>query len=108
MTNRPAAEEAVDQTLALLLWAKDANGKDDVALFKGVLRRRDDGHFLELGKEPPLALLPSWMPMIRAANASIAEMVEGAPFVLSLRVRDAKEAHGLLRATGLSWPEEPS
>ena len=100
--------KAVDQALALVLWAKDASGADDVAVFLGTLRHREGGYFVELQGAAPLRLRDDWLPRIRAATSEIEDIVEGAPFVLSLCVGDAKDATGVLRGTGLRWPSEPA
>lgn len=101
-------DQAVDQTLALVLWAKDANGDDDVAVFTGVVRRKGARYVLERAHDSPLNLLDRWLPRIRATTPEIADIVEGARFVLSLPVRDVKDAPGPLRSTGLRWPSDPA
>ena len=101
-------DDVVDQTLALVLWARDANGDDDVAVFTGFVRRAGAKYVLELANNPPLELLDRWLPRIRPATREIQDIVEGAHFVLSLSVQDAKAASGQLRSTGLRWPRDPA
>ena len=42
--------EAQNKTLALILWGKDSDGEDDVAVFPGTLIKENDLYYLQRGR----------------------------------------------------------
>ncbi len=100
--------EAIDQTLAVLLWGEDADGEEDVVLLTGVLRQADGVFFVDRGENPRFALEDEWLPRIKRTNPDVLDVVDNAPFMLSLTVGNVEEIDDNYRPTGLKWPGGPA
>lgn len=92
--------------LALLLWAKDEHGEDDVAIIIGDLIEKDGAHFLVFdGEGSPFEIRNEWIERIRPTPPDLDVDVDGAEFLLSLSVGKSEDIDGPLEKTGLRWPE---
>lgn len=92
--------------LALLLWAKDEHGEDDVVMIVGDLIEKDGVHFLLFdGQGSPLEIRDEWIERIRPTPPDFGVDVDGAKFLLSLSVGKSEDIDGPLEKTGLRWPE---
>ena len=100
--------EAINQTLAVLLWGKDADGEDDVVLMTGVLREVNGAFFVERGENPRFPLEDEWLPRIKRTNPEVLDVVSDAPFMLTLTVEKVDEVGDSYRPTGLKWPGGPA
>lgn len=96
--------QAIDQTLAVLLWGEDAEGEDDVVLMTGVLREADGAFFVDRGDNPRFPLEAEWLPRIKRTNPEVLDVVNHAPFMLTLTVGNVDEVDDDYRPTGLKWP----
>ena len=97
--------EALNKSLALVLWATDDTGQDDVAVFSGTLIQVDDNYYLEResnNKNP--ALKEEWLQRISSVPEDLKETLMGCEFQLSLSVGALEEISGPLENFGLSWP----
>jgi hypothetical protein len=93
-------------TLALILWAKDTSGADDVAVFHGRLERQGDALVLVRPDGSKLDILPEWHSRIKRPDPSVATIVSGADFTLSLSVGPLPETgdNSGFVPLGLVWP----
>lgn len=98
-------ENAINKKLALLLWAKDDAGEDDVAVYSGTLIQSGLLYYLDRegdGTNPEIR--QEWLPKIEAVPESLKETLLGCDYQLSLSVGDAEEYKGELENFGLKWP----
>jgi len=96
--------DALNRTLALVLWAKDENGDDDVAVFPGTLVKENGLYFLRRddGKNPEIR--DEWMSRIKEVPKDLKETLSNCDFQLSLTVGCAESEMGSLESVGLKWP----
>jgi hypothetical protein len=97
---------ALNKTFALLLWSKNADGADDVAVYPGVLSHDGRRYYLkrrEATSHPEL--LSEWLPRITAVPPDVRETLCDCEYQLSLTVGDVTddEAKGFTQF-GLRWP----
>ena len=97
-------ETAVNQTLALVLWAKDQDRADDVAVFPGMLTKRDGTYFLDRDTGPSPEIRPEWLERIPPVADEHRETLCNCEFSLSLTVGEADDAHANFECFGLRWP----
>lgn len=96
---------AEGKRLAIIAWAKDAEGKDDVAVFAGVLRLGAIGYVLEReGGDFSFQIQEEWLPRIKAVPEELRQTLLGAEYQLSLSVSSAEAEVGPLITTSLKWP----
>jgi hypothetical protein len=95
-------------SLALVLWAKDVSGSDDVAVLHGRMEQRGVRLMLVRSDGNEVELLPEWHGRIKeVADSDVASIVGGARFMLSLSVGNLPDnaSPTEFRAMGLKWPE---
>ena len=100
------SHRALNQTLALVLWGKSADGSDDVAVYPGVLTQRGGRYYLHRRTaDSPPELSSEWLARISEVPADLRETLCNCDFQLSLTVGDVsdEEAKGL-KHFGLTWP----
>ena len=98
--------EALNKSLALVLWAKDESGEDDVAVFSGTLVNIDENYFLERdsnNKNPEIK--KEWLQRINSVPEELKENLMGCEYQLSLSVGSSEEISEPLENFGLSWPK---
>jgi len=97
-------DSVVNRTLALVLWATDENGEDDVVVFPGTLSVKDGAYYLirESGTSPEIR--EEWFSRISEVSDDIRDSVCNCDFVLSLSVGDANDNHANFDSFGLEWP----
>jgi hypothetical protein len=89
--------------MAILFWANDDAGEDDVARLTGILGKDGARYFLDRGDEGRFDLVEEWIPRIKVPNESLSAMLCGASLMLSLSV-GTEEADSDWVPTGLNWP----
>lgn len=92
------------QRIALLLWATNADGSDDVVRRAGELRVVDGAVSFWQRGEWKLDLRAEWLDRIRPSPPDSADILGDAPWVLSLSVGDCEDGGPGLDKTGLKWP----
>ena len=95
------------RSLALLLWGKTEDGKDDVAIFIGTLRNEGGGLCMIQADGSPVTIRPEWYDRIKpVSDSEIASVLRGAEFVLSLSIGDLPETlnPAELESLGVKWP----
>jgi hypothetical protein len=97
--------EALNKTLALVLWAKDENGDDDVAVFPGTLIQEKDLYFLQRGDEARPEIRAEWLSRIKKVPDDLKETLSNCEFQLSLTVGNTENETATLEAFGLKWPK---
>ena len=97
--------ELLDKKICLLLWAKDEQGKDDVARYTGTLKENGKGMYIDRGPDnPKFEIQEDWVARIKVVEDDFKESLLGSDVALSLKVGDAPE--GMLgMKTGLKWPQ---
>lgn len=99
-------ERAINKKLALVLWAKDDAGEDDVVVYSGILVRKATGFYFERKWDDESSeIFQEWLPRIRPVPESIKETLLNCDYQLSLSVSDAGECACELEKFGLTWPE---
>ena len=97
--------EALNKSLALVLWAKDENGEDDVAVFSGTLINVDGVYYLEReSNNKNTEIKEEWLQRINSVPEELKETLMGCEYQLSLSVGSSEEISEPLENFGLSWP----
>jgi len=97
--------EALNKTLALILWGKDKNGEDDVAVFPGTLIQVNDLYYLQRSDETNPEIRPEWFPRIERVPEDLKETLLECEFQLSLTTGESENISEILESFGLKWPE---
>jgi len=97
--------EALNKKLALVLWAEDENGEDDVTVFSGTLIRIEGLYFLEREDGNNPEILQEWLGRIKPVTVELKETLLDCDFQLSLSVGQVESEQGLEHFGGLKWPE---
>lgn len=105
---RKMIELQLGTKMAILLWAKDEAGEDEVARYMGTLGMKESSYFLDRGKKGDFEISKEWLPRIRKPDESLSDILDGASLVLSLSVGSQDEADSVLKKTGLKWPCGPA
>ncbi len=98
--------EALNKSLALVLWAEDEAGEDDVTVFSGTLIKVEDNYYLEResnNKNPEIK--EEWLQRINKVPEELKETLMGCEYQLSLSVGSSEEISEPLESFGLSWPK---
>ena len=99
--------DAVNKSLALILWAKDINGEDDVAVFPGVLIKEGNRYYLKRNSEESNPeIKEEWLSRIKNIPEDLKETLQGCEYQLSLSVGSAEDITETLESFGLKWPNE--
>lgn len=78
---------AIGKRLALVLWAKDENDDDDVAVVAGELIAEHQGYFVALEDQgAPFAVREEWLGRIRPVSEILKDALLDAEYQLSLIV----------------------
>ncbi|MBP1680661.1 MAG: hypothetical protein H6Q35_1000 [Proteobacteria bacterium] len=94
---------SLNKTLALILWSKDENGEDEVAVFSGVLIKKNETFFLEREDKKNPMILEEWLPRIDKIPEDLKEMLMGCEYQLTLSVGDIDDTPELYESFGLTW-----
>jgi len=97
-------DSVVNRTLALVLWAKDENGEDDVAVFPGTLKVKDGVYFLVRQSGAGPEIRAEWFWRILEVSDDIRDTACNCGFILSWSVGDANDSHADFDSFGLQWP----
>ena len=98
-------EDAINKQLALVLWAKDKDGEDDVVVFPGTLIHKNGNYYFKReqdGKAPKLH--NEWIPRIKEVPEELKETLCNCDYQLSLTVEDINENEPGFESFGLKWP----
>ncbi len=93
--------EYLDKILALVLWMKDNDGEDDVAIFPGTLVQENTSLVLKCHDENHPEIREEWLSGITKVPDDLKETLFGCSFQLSLTVRDREVESDPLVAFGL-------
>ncbi|HDY7993163.1 TPA: hypothetical protein ACGVB5_004862 [Vibrio vulnificus] len=93
------------KTLALLLWSKDEDGEDDVAVFKGSITREGASFFYQNESGSKLELTDDWLGRIVPVASDVKDVLLNCDYQLSLTVGQLLPDSKDFVETGLSWPE---
>jgi hypothetical protein len=91
--------------LALILWGQDEYGKDEVAIFSGILIEKNEIYFLEREDKRNPIILQEWLSRIQKIPEDLKEMLMGCEYQLTLSVGDIDETPELYESFGLKWPK---
>jgi len=96
---------ALNKKFALVLWAEDEQGEEDVAVFSGTLVKKGGLYFLErrTGQSPEIR--EEWLDRIMPVESELKEILMGCDYQLSLSVGKAKDGQVLENFGGLKWPK---
>jgi len=94
----------LNKTLALVLWSKNENEEDEVAVFSGVLIEKDKTFFLDRKDEKNPEILEEWLPRITKVPNDLKDMLMDCEYQLSLSVGDVDETPESYKLFGLKWP----
>lgn len=98
--------DALNKSLALVLWAKDENGEDDVAVFSGTLILSEGNYYLQReGDGPKPEIRTEWLERIKATPDDVKETLLGCDYQLTLTIGSAEGTPDSLESFGLKWPE---
>ena len=98
-------ENALNKKLALVLWAKDKEGEDDVAVFPGVFTQVGGSYYLQRegeGNSPEIR--EEWLPRIKSVPDESRDVLMGCDYQLSLSVGNSEDVNEPLENFGLKWP----
>jgi hypothetical protein len=95
---------SLNKRLALVLWSKDENGEDEVAVFSGVLIKKNKIFFLEREDEKNPKILEEWLSRITKIPEDLKEMLLDCEYQLALSVGDVDETPSSYESFGLKWP----
>lgn len=98
--------DAVNKSLALVLWAKDENRDDDVSVFSGVLLSESDGYYFLHKNENKIELKKDWLARVKRVPLGLKETLSDCDYQLSLTVGDVSSDLHKYEDFGLSWPHE--
>jgi hypothetical protein len=97
---------ALNKRLALVLWAEDEDGEDDVVVFSGVLIQTGENYYFQHegdGLNPEIR--PEWLSRIKRVPEELKETLMSCDYQLSLSVGNAKDMDEPFEDFGLKWPE---
>ena len=96
--------DALNKSLALILWAKDENGKDDVAVFPGTLVLENNIYFLQRKDNSRPEIKSEWLSRIKEIPKELKPTLSDCEYQLSLTVEDVGKDTKSLEKNGLKWP----
>ncbi|MBQ0797088.1 hypothetical protein [Zhongshania sp.] len=97
--------EALNKRFALVLWAEDEQGEEDVAVFSGTLIKEGNLYFLQRRSGQGPEIREEWLERIKPVDDELKETLMGCEFQLSLSVGKAISGQVLESFGGLKWPE---
>lgn len=97
--------DALNQTLALVLWSQDQDGNDDVAVFTGRLIKEGGLYYFQRkdGENPEIKL--EWLSRIKKVPEELKTTLSDCDYQLSLLVGDIDDGSESLETFGLKWPK---
>ena len=99
-------EDIQNRSLALVLWAKDKSGDDDVAVFPGEFLAVDGNYYLRRqGDKKNPKILEEWLSRIAEVPKEQKETLCDCDFFLSLTVGELDSEESSIESFGLKWPE---
>ena len=102
-------QDSIDQSIALLLWGKDEDGEDDVALFCGTFRKHNSTFYIDRGtNNEKIEVREEWLERIQKVPDDLRETLEGASYQLSLSIGNLEEGEDVSSYldTGMKWPDD--
>ena len=96
--------QALNKKLALVLWAKDDEGKDDVSVFSGTLIQNQESYYLERKDGSNPEIRQEWLSRIQIIPEDLKNTLMGCDYQLSLTVGDISDSADQFEAFGLKWP----
>ena len=96
--------DALDKALALVLWAKDENDDDDVAVFKGQMIEKNGMYFLQRDNNVTIEIREEWLPKIEQIPEELKEILLNCDYQLPLTVGNIENDSGISERLGLKWP----
>jgi len=92
--------------LALIAWAKDAKGADDVSVFTGIAKWTGANLVLDRGEGIPSFTIPEdWVERLQSVNEELKETLLGSDYSISVSVGNIEtENVSDYIFTGLKWP----
>ena len=98
--------EAINKSVALVLWGEDENGEDDVAIFSGVLVSEKGRYYLRMSNGKSPEIYSEWLDRIEPTSDKVKELLFECEFHLTLSVGNVEKADSALQSFGgLKWPE---
>ena len=92
---------------ALVMWAKDARGQDDVAVFCGTAYWKVNKLIVKFNNNSTFEIFSKWFSKIKKADGDIRDILFGADYLLTLSVgkisENAKSSD--FKKTRLKWPK---
>ena len=98
--------DAVNKSLALVLWAKDEKGEDDVAVFSGMLVQEKNEYLLKREGGANVELQTEWLHRIRKVPKELRAILLDCEYQLPLSVGDKPNDSEGYEKTGLKWPTD--
>lgn len=98
-------EDAINSSLALILWAKTNEGEDDVIVYSGTLVKKNKNYYLKREDDTEPEIRNEWLPRIEPVPEDLKETLLGCEYQLSLTVGNSKDATEALESFGLKWPK---
>ncbi len=96
--------QALNRKLALVLWAEDEEGEEDVAIFSGTLVAKGGRYFLERDREQATEILEEWLERIQPVPDHLLETLLHCDFQLPLSVGKVESGESMESFGGLEWP----
>ncbi len=99
-------KKALNKRLALVLWAEDEEGEDDVVVFSGIFIQDKGNYYLQReGNEPNPEIRKEWLSRIKVVPEDLKDIFLNCEYQLPLSVGDAEETSGSMESFGLKWPD---
>ena len=102
-------EELINKSIVVVMCREKSNGDDEWAVMHTTVRRTDEGLFLDMGEERPLAPFPKGLEkQVTPTPRELGGIAQGAEFCLNFLVGELDDAEGRSGATplGVEWPSE--
>lgn len=102
-------DNALNKRLALILWAKDENDEDDVAVISGVFVRDREIYYLKReGNETNPEIRYEWLDRIKEVPVDLKETLLDCDYQISFTVgrSDEYEGEAPLESFGIKWPAD--
>ncbi|MFG0248237.1 MAG: hypothetical protein ACF8OB_05065 [Phycisphaeraceae bacterium JB051] len=96
-----------DQRIAMLAWAKKPDQNDDVVVYAGTAKWRNQQLVMECDSEQSMVIQPDWYGRIEVVPDQLRETLLDAKFYFQVSVGAIKDASNPeeLTKTSLRWPD---